>query len=90
MIENFKKMQTGIDWHAFAGIVGTSVAVMLQNFNMVAAGSAATFTAMYMLLRVAREWRKIQLEKDEDNDVQLRKKNEQEEEIKLQEKRLNC
>jgi Kef-type K+ transport system membrane component KefB len=52
-------MKTGIDWHAFAGILGTSTAVVLQNFNAIAAGLAATATAIYMLLRVVREWRKM-------------------------------
>jgi len=54
-----KTMRSGIDWHAFAGILGTSTAVVLQNFNAIAAGMAATATAIYMLLRCVREWKRM-------------------------------
>ena len=57
-------MKTGIDWHAFGGILGTSAAIVLQNFSQLAAGLAATATAVYMLLRVAREWRAMKRESE--------------------------
>ena len=59
-----KAMRTGIDWHACGGILGTSTAVVLQNFSQVAAGCAAGATALYMLLRVAREWRAMKREQE--------------------------
>jgi DNA-binding transcriptional regulator YdaS (Cro superfamily) len=62
VIEEFKKMKTGIDWHAFGGILGVSTAVVLQNFSTIAAGCAAIATALYMCLRVAREWRHLKNE----------------------------
>jgi hypothetical protein len=63
-------MRTGIDWHALGGILGTATAVLLQNFNAIAAGVAASSTAIYMLLRVAREWRAMKRE-DEKGDGPL-------------------
>lgn len=57
-------MKTGIDWHAGGGILGTSTAFVLQNFSQVAAGCAAGATALYMLLRVAREWRAMKREQE--------------------------
>lgn len=64
MIENFRKMKTGIDWHAFGGILGVSTSVVLQNFSQVAAGGAAVATAAYMIMRVAREWRSMKRESE--------------------------
>jgi hypothetical protein len=64
MIEDLKRMKTGIDWHAFGGILGVSSAVVLQNFSTIAAGCAAAATAIYMLLRVAREWRAMKRESE--------------------------
>lgn len=57
-------MKTGIDWHAFGGILGVSTAVVLQNFSTVAAGIAAVATAAYMVMRVAREWRAMKRESE--------------------------
>jgi hypothetical protein len=57
-------MKTGIDWHAFAGILGTSTAVVLTNFSTIAACLAALATATYMVLRVAREWRMMKREQE--------------------------
>lgn len=52
-------MRHGFDGHAFAGIVGTTISVGLQNFSTLAAGVAATLTGVYMLLRCVREWRRM-------------------------------
>ena len=62
IIEDFRKMKTGIDWYAFGGIMGTGTAVILQNFSTFAAGAAALSTCAYMIFRVAREWRMMKRE----------------------------
>jgi hypothetical protein len=62
MLEHLKTMKTGIDWHAAAGILGTGLAFGLGDFSTIAAGCAATATALYMLLRIAREWRRMRRE----------------------------
>jgi hypothetical protein len=67
VIEDFKRMKTGIDWHAFCGILGVSTAVVLQNFSTVAAGMAAVATAAYMIMRVAREWRAMKREAEKND-----------------------
>ena len=64
MIEDFRRMKTGIDWHAFGGVIGTSTAVIMQNFSTFAAGLAATATALYMLFRIGREWRAMKRESE--------------------------
>jgi hypothetical protein len=64
VIDDFRKMKTGIDWHAFAGILGVSTSVVLQSFSQIAAGSAAVATAAYMIMRVAREWRAMKRESE--------------------------
>ncbi len=56
-------MRHGFDGHAFAGIVGTTISVGLQNFSTLAAGIAATLTGVYMLLRCVREWRRMKLDR---------------------------
>jgi hypothetical protein len=67
MIDDFKRMKTGIDWHAFAGILGVSTSVVLQTFSQVAAGMAAVATAAYMIMRVAREWRAMKRESEKND-----------------------
>lgn len=60
-------MRHRFDGHAIAGILGTSVSVVLQNFSTVAAGAAATVTAVYMAVRCVREWRKMKRDASTDS-----------------------
>jgi hypothetical protein len=55
--------QLGADLHAGAGLAGTVASYCLAHYNAFAAGVAATATAIYMIFKAVREFRKMERDK---------------------------